>query len=60
MMISPYFECGLVEYKEKEENVFDDERGRHKTDEEVDEVALLKRQLKQKEHELKIAQRLSS
>ena len=29
--------------------------GRHKTDEEVDEMTLLKRQLKQKEHELEMA-----
>lgn len=32
-----------------------DKRGRHKSDEEVDEIILLKRQLKAKEHELEMA-----
>lgn len=46
----------VKKYKEKGEDGLADKRGRHKTDEEVDEVTLLKRQLKQKEHELEIAQ----
>lgn len=46
----------VKKYKEKGEDSLGDKRGRHKTDEEVDEVTLLKRQLKQKEHELEIAQ----
>ena len=46
----------VKKYKEKGEDGLGDKRGRHKTDEEVDEVTLLKRQLKQKEHELEIAQ----
>lgn len=46
----------VKKYKEKGEDGLGDKRGRHKTDEEVDEVALLKRQLKQKEHELEMAQ----
>ena len=46
----------VKKYKERGEDGLDDRRGRHKTDEEVDEVTLLKRQLKQKEHELEMAQ----
>lgn len=46
----------VKKYKEKGEDGLGDKRGHHKTDEEVDEVALLKRQLKQKEHELEMAQ----
>lgn len=46
----------VKKYKEKGEDGLGDKRGRHKTDEEVDEMTLLKRQLKQKEHELEIAQ----
>lgn len=46
----------VKKYKEKGEDGLGDKRGRHKTDEEVDEVTLLKRQLKQKEHELEMAQ----
>ena len=46
----------VKKYREKGEDGLGDKRGRHKTDEEVDEVALLKRQLKQKEHELEMAQ----
>lgn len=45
----------VKKYKEKGEDGLDDKRGRHKTDEEVDEMTLLKRQLKQKEHELEMA-----
>ncbi|WP_281509246.1 helix-turn-helix domain-containing protein [Thomasclavelia cocleata] len=46
----------VKKYKEKGEDGLGDKRGRHKTDEEVDEMTLLKRQLKQKEHELEMAQ----
>lgn len=46
----------VKKYKEKGEDGLGDRRGHHKTDEEVDEITLLKRQLKQKEHELEIAQ----
>ena len=46
----------VKKYKEKGEDGLGDKRGRHKTDEEVDEVTLLKRKLKQKEHELEMAQ----
>ncbi len=46
----------VKKYKEKGEDGLDDKCGRHKSDEEVDEVTLLKRQLKQKEHELEMAQ----
>ncbi|WP_317621648.1 helix-turn-helix domain-containing protein [Beduini massiliensis] len=46
----------VKKYKEKGEEGLGDKRGRHKPDEEVDEVTLLKRQLKQKEHELEMAQ----
>lgn len=46
----------VKKYKEKGEDGLGDKRGRHKSDEEVDEVTLLKRQLKQKEHELEMAQ----
>ena len=46
----------VKKYKEKGEDGLGDKRGRHKSDEEVDEVILLKRQLKLKEHELEIAQ----
>lgn len=46
----------VKKYKEKGEDGLGDKRGRHKTDEEVDEMTLLKRQLKQKEHELQMAQ----
>ena len=45
----------VKKYKEKGEDGLGDKRGRHKTDEEVDEMTLLKRQLKQKEHELEMA-----
>lgn len=46
----------VKKYKEKGEDGLGDKRGRHKSDEEVDEMTLLKRQLKQKEHELEMAQ----
>ena len=46
----------VKKYKEKGEDGLGDKRGRHKTDEEVDGMTLLKRQLKQKEHELEMAQ----
>lgn len=46
----------VKKYKEKGEDGLGDKRGHHKTDKEVDEVTLLKRQLKQKEHELEMAQ----
>lgn len=46
----------VKKYKEHGEDGLGDKRGRHKKDEEVDEVTLLKRQLKQKEHELEMAQ----
>ena len=45
----------VKKYKEKGEDGLGDKRGRHKTDVEVDEMTLLKRQLKQKEHELEMA-----
>lgn len=45
----------VKKYKEKGEDGLGDKRGRHKSDEEVDEVTLLRRQLKQKEHELEMA-----
>ena len=45
----------VKKYKEKGEDGLSDKRGHHKTDEEVDEMTLLKRQLKQKEHELEMA-----
>ena len=46
----------VKKYREKGEDGLGDKRGCHKSDEEVDEVTLLKRQLKQKEHELEMAQ----
>lgn len=46
----------IKKYKEKGEDGLGDKRGCHKSDEEVDEATLLKRQLKQKEHELEMAQ----
>lgn len=46
----------VKKYREKGEDGLGDKRGRHKSDEEVDEITLLKRQLKQKEHELEMAQ----
>ena len=46
----------VKKYKEKGEEGLNDNRGRHKSDDEVDEITLLKRQLKQKEHELEMAQ----
>ena len=46
----------VKKYKEKGEDGLGDKRGCRKGDEEVDEVTLLKRQLKQKEHELEMAQ----
>lgn len=45
----------VKKYKEKGEDGLGDKRGRHKTDEEADEVTILKRQLKQKERELEMA-----
>ena len=45
----------VKKYKEKGEDGLGDNRGRHKTDDEVDEVTKLKRQLKQKENELEMA-----
>ena len=45
----------VKKYKEKGEDGLGDKRGHHKTDDEVDEITLLKRQLKQKEHELEMA-----
>lgn len=45
----------VKKYKEKGEDGLGDKRGRHKSDEEIDEVTLLRRQLKQKEHELEMA-----
>lgn len=46
----------VKKYKEKGEDGLGDKRGCRKDDEKVDEVTLLKRQLKQKEHELEMAQ----
>lgn len=46
----------VKKYREKGEDGLIDKRGKHKSDDEVDEVTLLKRQLKQKEHELEMAQ----
>lgn len=43
-------------YKEKGEDGLGDKRGCRKDDEKVDEVTLLKRQLKQKEYELEMVQ----
>lgn len=45
----------VKKYKEKGEDGLGDRRGHHKADEEVDEMTLLKRQLKQKEYELEMA-----
>ena len=45
----------VKKYKENGEDGLGDKRGRHKKDDEVDEMTLLKRQLKQKEHELEMA-----
>ena len=45
----------VKKYREKGEDGLGDKRGRHKSDEEVDEITLLKRQLKQKEHDLEMA-----
>ena len=45
----------VKKYKKYGEEGLSDKRGRHKSDEEVDEVTLLKRQLKAKEHELEMA-----
>lgn len=46
----------VKKYKEKGEDGLSDKRGHHKKDEEVDEITLLKRQLRKKEHELEMAQ----
>ena len=45
----------VKKYKENGEDGLGDKRGRHKKDDEVDEVELLKRQLKRMEHELEMA-----
>lgn len=45
----------VKKYKENGEEGLSDNRGRHKKDEEVDEMTLLKRQLKQMEHERDMA-----
>lgn len=45
----------VKKYKEKGEDGLGDNRGRHKTDDEVDENTLLKRQLKKIEHERDMA-----
>ena len=45
----------VKKYKKYGEEGLSDKRGRHKSDEEVDEIILLKRQLKAKEHELEMA-----
>ncbi len=45
----------VKKYKEKGEDGLGDRRGCHKADEEVDEMTLLKRQLRQKVHELEMA-----
>ena len=46
----------VKKYKEKGEDGLGDKRGCRKDDEKVDEVTLLKRQLKQKEYELEMVQ----
>ena len=46
----------VKKYKEKGEDGLGDKRGSRKDDEKVDEVTLLKRQLKQKEYELEMVQ----
>ena len=46
---------GSRSIREKGEDGLGDRRGHHKADEEVDEMTLLKRQLKQKEYELEMA-----
>ena len=46
----------VKKFKEHGEEGLEDKRGHHRSDEEVDEITLLKRQLKQKEHELEMAQ----
>lgn len=46
----------VKKYKEKGEDDLGDKRGCRKDDEKVDEVTLLKRQLKQKEYELEMVQ----
>lgn len=45
----------VKKYKENGEEGLGDKRGRHKTDEEIDENTLLKRQLKKMEHERDMA-----
>ena len=45
----------VKKYKEHGEEGLSDKRGHHKNDDEVDEITLLKRQLKKKEHELEMA-----
>ena len=45
----------VKKYKEKGEDGLGDNRGRHKTNEEVDETELLKRQLKRMQHERDMA-----
>lgn len=44
----------VKKYQEKGEDGLGDKRGRHKSEEELDEVTKLQRQLKQKEHELEM------
>lgn len=46
----------VKKYKEHGEDGLGDKRGKHKTDEEIDEVELLKRQLKKMQHELEMSQ----
>lgn len=43
-------------YKEKAEEGLNDNRGHYKTEEEVNKITLLKRQIRQKDHELEPAQ----
>ena len=45
----------VKKYKEKGEEGLGDKRGRHKTDEEVDETEKLRRELKRVQHELEMA-----
>lgn len=46
----------VKKYKANGEEGLSDKRGRHKTDDEVDEVELLQRQLKKAQHQLEMSQ----
>ena len=46
----------MKKYKIAGEEGLSDKRGKHKKDEEVDEVELLRRQLKKMEHKLELSQ----